>query len=223
MTSTDHVADETRRRMPLRTYVDYRLGRNQPWWRQSYNVLARPLTAASFAEFWRYWNPVWGYYLSYWCYKPARRALPRFAAVMVTFTASGLAHNLLATLMSHRLNPFVTVWFMLYGAVTVASEALHMDLSRFPAAARLVVNLAYLSAATRWSVHSCPSRTVEPRMTVTRERSLVLVSTGSMGSVTAFPLLEGKRRARLTGEDRGRWLVRSAHQSSQPAAEAPYA
>jgi hypothetical protein len=63
---------------------------------------------------------------------------------MVTFTASGLAHNLLAALLSHHLNPFVTVWFIVYGAVTVASEALHMDLSRLPAPARAVVNLAYL-------------------------------------------------------------------------------
>jgi hypothetical protein len=63
---------------------------------------------------------------------------------MVTFTASGLAHNLLATLLSHRFNPFVTVWFVLYGAVTVVSEALHMDLSRLPAWVRIVINLAYL-------------------------------------------------------------------------------
>jgi hypothetical protein len=60
------------------------------------------------------------------------------------FTASGLVHNLLAAFLSHRLNPFVTVWFVLYGAVMVASEALHMDLSRLPAPARMVVNLAYL-------------------------------------------------------------------------------
>ena len=38
----------------------------------------------------------------------------------------------------------MTVWFVLYGAVMVASEALHMDLSRLPAPARMVVNLAYL-------------------------------------------------------------------------------
>jgi MBOAT, membrane-bound O-acyltransferase family len=107
-------------------------------------VVVRPLAAPSFAEFWRTWNPVWGYYLSVWYYRPARRVLPHAAAVMITFTASGLVHNLLAAFLSHRLNPFVTVWFVLYGAVMVASEALHMDLSRLPAPARMVVNLAYL-------------------------------------------------------------------------------
>ena len=43
----------------------------------------------------------------------------------------------------------MTVWFMVYGAVTVASEALHMDLSRLPAPARVVVNLAYLIGCYR--------------------------------------------------------------------------
>jgi D-alanyl-lipoteichoic acid acyltransferase DltB (MBOAT superfamily) len=144
VTDLTQPAGRTRHRIPLQTYLDYRLGRNQPWWRQTYNVLVRPLAAPSLAEFWRTWNPVWGYYLAAWFYRPARRALPHPAAVMVTFTVSGLVHNLLAALLSHRLNPFVTVWFMLYGVVMVASEALHMDLSRLPAPARILVNLAYL-------------------------------------------------------------------------------
>ena len=82
-------------------------------------MLVQPLAAPSIAEFWRTWNPV---------HLHRQRAPPQ----------------LLAALLSHRLNPFVTVWFMVYGAVTVASEALHMDLSRLPAPARVVVNLAYL-------------------------------------------------------------------------------
>jgi hypothetical protein len=149
MTPVTHVARRARQQISIRAYLEYRLGRGQPWWRQSYNALVGPLTAPSFAGFWRSWNPVWGYYLWYWCYRPARRVLPRPAAVMVTFTASGLAHNLLAVLLSHRLNPFVTVWFLVYGAVAVVGEALHMNLSRLPAAARIAVNLAYLVGCYR--------------------------------------------------------------------------
>jgi hypothetical protein len=149
VTTVERLPTARHRRVPLRTYVDHRLGRGQPWWRQSYNVLARPLAAPSFAAFWRSWNPVWGYCLYHWSYKPARRVLPRPAAVMVTFSASGLAHNLLAAAMSRHFNPFVTVWFVLYGTVTVVSEALRMDLSRLPAPARVVVNLAYLVGCYR--------------------------------------------------------------------------
>ena len=129
----------------LQAYLDHRLGRGRPWWRQTYDVLVGPLLAPSFAGFWRLWNPVWGYYLLYWCYRPARRVLPRAAAVLMTFAASGLAHNLLAVALSRRVNPFVTVWFTLYGVVAVVSDALGMDLSRFPGPVRVAVNLAYLA------------------------------------------------------------------------------
>jgi hypothetical protein len=132
-------------RVSLRAYVDHYLGPGQPWWRRTWNALVRPLLAPSFAGFWRSWNPVWGYYLRFWCYRPARRALPRPASVLVTFTASGLAHNLIAVALSRRVNPFVTVWFVLYGAVTVVSDAFGMDTSRLPAPVRLLVNLAYLA------------------------------------------------------------------------------
>ena len=39
----------------------------------------------------------------------------------MTFAVSGLVHNLLAVALSHRVNPFVTVWFMVYGVVAVAA------------------------------------------------------------------------------------------------------
>jgi hypothetical protein len=85
---------------------------------EPYNVLVRPLAAPSPAEFWRPWNPVWGYVLAVWCYRPARRVLSHAAAVMVTFTA--------------------------------------VDLSRLPAPARVVVNLAYLIGCYRLAVLLLP-------------------------------------------------------------------
>ena len=88
MATATQTAGRSHHRIRLRTYLDYRLGRDQPWWRQTYNVLVQPLAAPSLAEFWRTWNPVWSYYLAAWCYRPVRRVLPHAAAVMVTFTAS---------------------------------------------------------------------------------------------------------------------------------------
>jgi hypothetical protein len=51
--------------------------------------------------------------------------------------------------LSRRVNPFVTVWFTLYGVVAVVSDALGMDLSRFPGPVRVAVNLAYLPGRSR--------------------------------------------------------------------------
>jgi hypothetical protein len=77
-------------------------------------------------------------------YRPARPVLPHAAAAMVTFTASGLAHNLPGRPPEPSSQPVRDgVAHPLRGG-HVASEALHMDLSRLPAPARVVVNLAYL-------------------------------------------------------------------------------
>jgi hypothetical protein len=64
--------------------------------------------------------------------------------MLITFAVSGLAHNLLAILLSLRFNPFITVWFVLYGVVAVAGDSVRMDLSRLPVPVRVLVNLAYL-------------------------------------------------------------------------------
>ncbi|MGH3426661.1 MAG: hypothetical protein ACRDQZ_03690, partial [Mycobacteriales bacterium] len=54
-----------------------------------------PLGARSFADFWRLWNPVYGYVLLFFVYRPLRRWIPRPAAVYLTFLASCfLLHDL---------------------------------------------------------------------------------------------------------------------------------
>ena len=51
MANTTPPAAVLTTRIWLRTYLDYRLGRNQPWWRRTYNVLVQPLAAPSLTEF----------------------------------------------------------------------------------------------------------------------------------------------------------------------------
>ena len=42
------------------------------------NVTAgQEIAAGSLGSFWRYWNPVYTYYLDLFCYRPRRRWLPR--------------------------------------------------------------------------------------------------------------------------------------------------
>jgi MBOAT, membrane-bound O-acyltransferase family len=51
--------------------------------------------ARSFAEFWRLWNSVYGYFLGYFVYRPLARRLPRPLAAIATFVACGfLLHDL---------------------------------------------------------------------------------------------------------------------------------
>jgi hypothetical protein len=96
------------------------------------------------------------------------RALPHSAAVMVTFTASGLVHHLLAALLSHRLNPFVTVWFVLYGAVTVPAKRCTWTCGAFPRRPGWWSTSPIWSAAMSWSAPCCRSGYHRPMTTAMR-------------------------------------------------------
>lgn len=127
-------------------YLRHKLGRQggRAAW---FNFFIRPFTASSFAEFWRMWNPVYGYYLTYYSYRPLARTMPREMAAFLTFVACGfLLHDVPAWLFTRRLlPPGATIAFTVLGAGSVASERLQMDMSRLPVEARAAINVAYLA------------------------------------------------------------------------------
>ena len=79
------------------------------------NMLHRSFGAASFAAFWQYWNPIWGYGLGKYVYTPWRRILPPAVAFIVTFTISGSIHDLATTVVSRSFAFLFTPWFFLSG------------------------------------------------------------------------------------------------------------
>jgi D-alanyl-lipoteichoic acid acyltransferase DltB (MBOAT superfamily) len=112
-----------------------------------FNFFIRPFGATSFAQFWRLWNPVYGYFLYRFSYRPLSRILPRSAAVLATFVFCGfLLHDLPAWIITRRvLPPGATIAFIMFGLGAVVSERLRMDLSRWPIVARATLNLAYIA------------------------------------------------------------------------------
>jgi hypothetical protein len=56
-------------------------------------MLHRSLGAATFAGFWRYWNPIWGYYRSRYVNVPLRTIMLAAPAAIATFAASGAIHD----------------------------------------------------------------------------------------------------------------------------------
>jgi hypothetical protein len=133
-------------RPPFRAYLDRKLGGTtaERW----FNFFLRPFAAPSLAQFWRRWNPVYGYVLTYFVYRPARRVLPRRLAVMATFVFGGLVmHDVPAWVVTRRaLPPGGTISFVLFGAGVLASDEMHMDLSRQPAWVRVAANGTYVAA-----------------------------------------------------------------------------
>lgn len=129
----------------FRQYLRYRLGPKGGRWAW-FNFFIRPFGASSFAEFWRRWNPVYGYFLLHYCYRPLTRVLPRPAATLLTFAICGFVlHDLPAwEVMRRPLPPGATIAFILFGFGAIVGEALHMDLSRWPVGLRALANIAYL-------------------------------------------------------------------------------
>jgi hypothetical protein len=137
----------TRSRVTFQRYLEFRLGPPGP--RRWYNFFVKPFGARSFAEFWRLWNPVYGYFLYWYSYRPLSRVMPRPAAKMATFVLCGFAlHDLPAWVATRRaLPPGATIAFAFFGLGAVASEAAHMDLSRRPFRTRAAINAAYLAGS----------------------------------------------------------------------------
>jgi hypothetical protein len=135
------------RKLTLAQYLRFRLGSKggRTAW---FNFFVKPFGASSFAQFWRLWNPVYGYFLYYYSYRPLSRVMPRSLAMLSTFVACGfLLHDLPAWVFSRRvLPPGATIAFFLFGLGAVASDGFKMDLSGWPVAARAATNAIYLAA-----------------------------------------------------------------------------
>ena len=73
--------------------------------------------------------------------------MPRSVAVLLIFLLCGfLLHDVPAWILVRRvLPPGATIAFTLFALGVIISEPLRMDLSRWPVAGRVVVNVAYLA------------------------------------------------------------------------------
>jgi hypothetical protein len=109
-------------------------------------MLRRSLGAASFAGFWRSWNPIWGYYLGKYVYQPSKRILPPPLALVLTFLVSGAIHDLVTTVVRGSPTALFTPWFFFMSLGVLVGEMMGMDLSARPLRVRVVTNLTYVGA-----------------------------------------------------------------------------
>ena len=108
------------------------------------NMLQRSFGAVSFARFWQYWNPIWGYGLGKYVYSPMHRVLPAAIALIMTFVVSGGIHDLVIMALRRSVTFLFTPWFFVLGVGVVLGRAVGMDLSNRSWWVRAGINLAYL-------------------------------------------------------------------------------
>ena len=109
------------------------------------NMLYRSLGAATFAGFWRYWNPVWGYYLGRYVYSPLLKRLPRSGSVVMTFVMSGALHDAVASALLGRVIFTLTPWFFVMGMAVVIGQANGFNYSRFGWPVRALINTSQVA------------------------------------------------------------------------------
>ncbi|MCO4770052.1 MAG: acyltransferase [Deltaproteobacteria bacterium] len=108
-------------------------------------MLQRSFGAKSFAEFWRHWNPIFGYYLGKYSYVPASRFAPRWLALTLTFVLCGGLHDVVTLLFRGYTHFLFTRWFFLLAIGVLIGETARMNMSQRPPWLRGVVHLTYLS------------------------------------------------------------------------------
>lgn len=136
-------------RPTLPAYVHHVLGEGGPA-KLLGSMFMRSFTAPSFREFWHYWNPVYGYALAYFLYRPLRSAMPAGAALVITFALSGLVlHDALlwpASLALHLRPPFpvVMVAFSVCAFMVLLCERSNISFSRLSPWQRCIAHAACL-------------------------------------------------------------------------------
>ncbi|MCZ4338857.1 acyltransferase [Shewanella colwelliana] len=117
------------------------------------NMLQRSLGAGTFYLFWRYWNPIWGYYLSRQVMKPLSYALPIWLATILTFSVSGALHDLAVMVVKWQFVFLFTPWFTLMGIIVVLSKQFDWSYAASPWGVRMLFNVAFIGGSlmlVRW-------------------------------------------------------------------------
>lgn len=133
----------------LMKYIEFRLGSTPGV--QLMNFLWRPFSAATLSGFWRYWNPVWSYYLTYFVYRPLRYLFPQWFSILLTFMISGCFHGLLAGILTKNSLPIfgTTLWFAMLGGLVIATDYWHLSFAFVPRWLRWIMHIATI-VGTNW-------------------------------------------------------------------------
>ena len=109
-------------------------------------MLARSLGAGSIMEFWHYWNPIWGFYLSTYVFAPLKKRTRPASAFLLTFAVSGAVHDVAVTLISREVHLLYSLYFTVLGAEALIAKKIALRYHGLALVVRIAINLAYLTS-----------------------------------------------------------------------------
>lgn len=108
------------------------------------NMLSRSFGASSFPVFWRYWNPIWGDYLSRNVMRPVANFLPISLATFITFLVSGALHDIAVSIIKWKTIFFFTPWFGLMGLMVIGSKGAGISYGHVSWPVRALINASFI-------------------------------------------------------------------------------
>jgi hypothetical protein len=110
------------------------------------NMMIRSLGAGKFSNFWKYWNPIWSYYLGKYIFKPLKIILPPALSLLITFAFCGFLHDLVIMIIRWDFAFLLTPWFLLMGLCVIIGDYAKIDYSKFTWTIRAFINILIISS-----------------------------------------------------------------------------
>lgn len=108
-------------------------------------MILRSLGAGRFSGFWQYWNPIWGFYLGKFIFKPLKKIFPSALSLILTFIFSGFIHDAVIMLLHWNFELLLTPWFFLMSLFVIIGDFTKIDYSKFPWIFRAAINIAIIA------------------------------------------------------------------------------
>ncbi len=135
----------SRKRLSLSEYVRRRNGVPLGTSGSLRNMTRRSFGARSFAGFWQYWNPIFGYCLDKFVFAPLKKHFPSHISLILTFIVTGIVHDLVTMAMRQDVAFLFTPWFFFLGIGVVLGKVAGMDIAASSWGVRAAVHATYLS------------------------------------------------------------------------------
>lgn len=132
--------------MTLTDYIKKRNGVSIGSPRSLRNNLYRSLGSKNFSTFWNYWNPIFGYYLGKFIFKPLKEFFPVSLALLFTFIFCGLIHDTVTTIYRGKISIFFSIWFLCMGLGVLMTRTLKHNFSKQMWMVRASINLSIITA-----------------------------------------------------------------------------
>ena len=143
----EYLISNKKRKLTLAYYVRRRNGVPLGGSGSLRNMFYRSLGAGTFTKFWRYWNPVWGYYLGRYIYAPLKHWLPPTIGLVITFGVSGALHDAVVSAVLGRTVFFFTPWFFIMGTGVIFGQAMRINYSHLAWPLRAFINISYVGTS----------------------------------------------------------------------------